>query len=105
MVVKAQLKASLRLYLKHISRFITIMCIVIVSIGFMSGIGEVENKLIASNNYYYDEYNLADINIKSKSDFGFSSNDINLIKEAYGEDNVNTAICYDVENENEITRL
>ena len=43
--MKKQFTAAKRLYRKHISRFITIMCIVIVSIGFMSGVGEVENKI------------------------------------------------------------
>lgn len=105
MVMSAQVKASKRLYLHHLSRFITIICIVIVSVGFMSGIGEVKNKLQVSNNYYYDEYNLFDLNIKNKTPYGFTKDEIQKIKNLYGEENIETAICFDEENDNkEITR-
>lgn len=104
-MVKTQTKVSKRLYLKHLSRFITIILIVIVSVGFMSGIGEVKNKLIKSNNYYYTEYNLHDINIKNKNGV-FNVDDINKLTELYGDNNIEKAICYDTINENnELTRI
>lgn len=105
--MKTQFKAAKRLYRRHISRFITIICIVIVSIGFMSGVGEVENKVNESNNYYYNEYNLSDVNIKSKNPTGFTKDEVNKVKEYYGEENVYTALCYDLEDQdnNKITRL
>lgn len=103
--MKTQFKAAKRLYRRHISRFITIICIVIVSIGFMSGVGEVENKINESNKYYYNECNLFDINIKSKSPLGFTQDEIKLIQDEYGMDNVYKALTYDLLDDNEaITR-
>lgn len=100
--MSTQFKAAKRLYLRHISRFITIICIVIVSIGFMSGVGEVENKIHASNNYYYQQNNLFDLNIKCKNPTGFTPDEIAVIKDEYGKDNVYESLCYDIADENDI---
>ena len=93
--MKTQFKTLKRLFTNHLSRFITIVCIVIVSIGFMSGIGEVKNKLDSSNNYYYEENNLFDLNIKSKKESGFTNEEIQTLKSIYGENNLSTATIYD----------
>ena len=43
--MKASVKTVFRLFKKHLTRLTTIIAIVAVSIGFMSGVGEVENKI------------------------------------------------------------
>ena len=95
MVTKTLFKTLKRLFKNHLSRFITITCIVVVSIGFMSGIGEVKNKVDYSTNYYYHEHNLFDLNIKTKKEIGFTTQDIDKLKDIYGENNLITSTIYD----------
>ena len=45
----------LRLFKKHLARFFTILLIVFVSVGFMSGVGESENALRKKINDVYFE--------------------------------------------------
>ena len=66
MVMKAFGKTTFRLFKKHLVRLITIIAIVTVSIGVVSGIGEVENRIKLAITDYYKEQNVSDFIIKSK---------------------------------------
>ena len=103
--MKASLKVSFRLFKKHITRLLTIIAIVIVSVGFMSGLGEVKNKIdIAQNNFYISE-NISDLYLKSKRQYGFSLNEIRYLNNKFGENNVLKSFSYELKNNNEITRV
>ena len=95
MVMKANTKNAVRLFKKHLTRFITITAIVLVSVGFMSGVGEVKNKIRISSKNYYVEQNISDLNIKSSSTYGFSVQELNSFTERFGEDNVIKGFCYE----------
>ncbi len=105
MVMKAGTKAAFRLFKKHIARLFTIIAIVIVSIGFMAGVGEVENKIRTAENRYYAEYNLSDLYLKSTKQTGFSLEEQNKVVERYGADNVEKSFCMESKENDEITRV
>ncbi len=106
MVIKAQIKAAVRLFKKHIARLFTIVAIVIVSVGFMSGVGEVENKVNIAINDYYKSYRLSDLYVKSKNTFGFTQDERDKITEQFGEENVESGFCYELEEDDgEIIRI
>ena len=67
---------TLRLFKKHLARFFTILAIVFVSVGFMSGVGEAENTLRIKSIEVYDEQNMSDLHLKSKKKTGFSAEEI-----------------------------
>lgn len=83
------------MFRKHITRFISIIFIVIVAVGFVSGIGSSTDKIKFSMTDYYVDRNVADLIIKSKSDGGFTSGAVDAVKALYGEDNVNTGNSVD----------
>ena len=97
------------MFKKHFSRFISILFIVLVSVGFTSGLGASSDKIKSSINNYYIESNVTDLIIKSKNQDGFSQDDIQKIINLYGVDNVNTGMSIDVylniNNEKVLTRI
>ena len=82
----AYFKTILRLLKGQLSRLITLTLIIMVSIGFVSGIGEVKTKINEATNKFYAQENLMDLNIKKVS--GFSTEDINFLINTYGQENV-----------------
>ena len=72
MVIKTYLKTLLKMFKRHIARFISLIAIVVISIGFVSGIGSAADKIDYSLDKYYKNNNVSDFIIKSKSAFGFS---------------------------------
>lgn len=104
-MVKASTKTAFRLIKKHITRFITILAIVLVSVGFMSGVGEVQSKIRTSNaQFYYDE-NVSDLYIKSKNRTGFSLESLTFIENTFGSENVMQSFCYEIEGDVSVTRV
>ena len=66
MVMNTHFKVFRRLFKKHLSRFFTIIAIVIVSVGFMSGAGQVEYQFNSTLVTTYNENNISDLDVKSK---------------------------------------
>ena len=98
-------KSTVRLFKKHIARFITIIAIVIVSVGFMSGIGEVESKIITSVNDLYTESCVSDLHLKSKRLTGFTASELSAINNRFSGDKVKTGFSYEIDNDGEILRI
>jgi len=94
--MKTYLKTLARMFKKHVTRFISIIFIVIVAVGFISGIGSSTDKINYSLTDYYKTQNVSDLILKSKSDGGFSEDEINAVKALCGEVNVNTGMSVDV---------
>ncbi len=90
---------------KHFARLMTIVAIVLVSVGFMSGIGEVENKIKIAANDYCAENRVADLYIKSASAYGFSADELALVEEKFGEENVKKSFSYEYEVADGIARV
>lgn len=87
------------MFKKHVARFFSIILIVLVSVGFVSGIGSATDKINYSMIDYYKAQNVSDLILKSASDDGFSEEDIAAVKARYGENNVNTGMSVDVDLE------
>lgn len=105
MVMRSQTKAAFRLFKKHLTRLFTIVAIVIVSIGFMSGIGEVEGKIKAAVNKYYKDYNVSDLYVKSKNAYGFTQAEQETLAQTFGEENIERGFCFETDEDDEITRV
>ncbi len=100
--MKTYLKTLLRTFRKHLTRFISIIFIVIVSVGFISGIGSSADKIKYSMTDYYKAQNVSDLIIRSTSPTGFSReqlSEIDKLKETYGDKNVATGVQIDVKTE------
>ena len=103
--MRANNKIAFRLFKNHITRFFTIIAIVIVSVGFMSGIGEVENKIKISTNDFYISQNVSDLYLKSKNPAGFSVQEIDWIENEFGQENIMKSFCYETKIEDDVIRI
>lgn len=74
--MKTYLKTLVRTFKKHITRLLSIIFIVLVSVGFVSGIGMAVDKINYSLTDYYVTQNVSDFIIKSTSEQGFSEEQI-----------------------------
>ena len=105
MVMSAQFKLFFRLLKRHLTRLLTIIAIVVVSVGFMAGIGEVENKIKISVDDYYISQNVSDIYLKSKNQLGFSQQEINYIENQFSHHNIMKTFCYETYINDELVRV
>lgn len=103
--MRTHTKSAFRLFKKHIVRFFTIIAIVVVSVGFMSGVGEVENKVKLGIKNYYQEQNISDFNLKSKSPAGFTEEQISWMQNRFGENNVKKGFCLETKINEAIVRI
>lgn len=90
------------MFKKHITRFISIIFIVVVAVGFISGIGSSTDKIKYSLTDYYKARNVSDLVLRSKLKTGFGKSQlsgIDKLKELYGANNVSTGVQLDVETE------
>lgn len=107
--MKTYLKTLVIMFKKHITRFVSLIFIVLVSIGFISGIGTSADKIKYSLTDYYKARNVSDLIIKNTSADGFSEEQISNIKDLYGESNVIYGASFDTEitvnGEKQLVRL
>ena len=98
-----------RSFRKNVSRFISIVFIVLISVSLTSGVGATGKKLNDSISEFAVERNVSDVIIKSKTQSGFSENQILALKNEYGAENVNAGASFDVyisvNGERRLTRL
>ena len=81
---------------KHVTRFLSIIFMVLISVGFISGIGSSTDKINYSMSDYYRAQNVGDFILKSKKSDGFTEEEIAALRNIYGEDNVATGMSFDV---------
>lgn len=81
--MKTYLKVIGRMFRKHLTRFLSLVFIIIVSIGFISGFGMASDKIDVSLEEYYINQNVSDFIIKSKSTTGFTSQDVQTVKDFF----------------------
>ncbi len=102
-------KSAFRMFRKNLSRFLSIVLIVLISIGLTSGIGSVTGKIKSSVTDFARDRNVADITVKSKSDNGFTADQIQALRDAFGDENVAVGASFDVyltvNRERRLTRL
>lgn len=87
-------KDLLRSIFKSKARFLSIMAIIAMGVGFFAGIKATEPDMILSADKYYKDYNLADFRIISP--LGFKESDIQDVETLSGIDRVQTGFSKDV---------
>ncbi len=107
--MRLYLKTLVRIFKKQFARLLSIIFMVVISVGFIAGIGSAVDKINYSLTDYYISQNVSDFIIKSKNENGFSNEDIEKVKTKYGNENVNVGMSIDVEieilNEKQLVRL
>lgn len=68
---------------------------VLVAVGFISGIGSASDKINYSLDDYYKSQNVSDFIVKSEDDNGFTEAQVNAVKEIDGVGNVETGMSFD----------
>ncbi len=81
--MKTYLKTLGRMFSKHVTRFISIIFIVLIAVGFASGVGAATDKINHSLDEYYRSANVIDFIIKSSADEGFSDEDIAAVEDLF----------------------
>ena len=87
--MKTYLKTFGRMFVRHATRLVSVVLMVLVSVGFTAGIGMAKDKIGDSLSEYYTAQNVSDI-ILMNEDGAFSDADVSAISEHYGADNVQT---------------
>ena len=95
-MVKTYLKTVRRMFKKHLIRLLSLIGIVLISIGFISGIGSPTDMIKDSIENYYTKQNVSDFIVKSKIG-GFTDKQISAVKNRYGENNVETGMSFDIQ--------
>lgn len=107
--MKTYLKTVRRMFKKNISRFISIIFIVLIGVSLTSGVGSSTGKIKDSANNFSLTRNVSDIIVKAKTEEGFSEAQITALKDEYGEENVNFGMSFDayitVNGEKRLTRF
>lgn len=107
MVKKAYLRSLIRLFANHIVRFLSISAIFVVTIGFLSGIGDSCDSIYKTENNIYQKNNVHDFIV-----MGTSENPLTLMstmmsayselsknKDVYGIDEISTVFSIDSEDD------
>lgn len=94
-MVKTYLKTIRRMLKKHLIRLLSLMGIVLISIGFISGIGSPTDMIKDGIENYYKKQNVSDFIVKNKTG-GFVDEQISEMKNRYGESNVETGMSVDI---------
>ena len=103
--MRAHSKNTVRLFKRHIARLITIIAIVIVSVGFMSGIGEVEGKVGIAIDNQYKSQNVADLYLKSQNEYGFLPSQLEKINDRFKNDQIEVFFSYETKIDEVVTRI
>ena len=85
--MKTYLKTFGRMFRRHATRLISVMLMVLVSVGFTAGIGMATDKINDSLSDYYHAQNVSDI-ILMNTEGAFSEDDVTALTERYGSENV-----------------
>ena len=86
-MVKTYLKTVRRMFKKHLMRLFSLIGIVLISVGFISGIGSPTDMIKDGIENYYKKQNVSDFIVKSKTG-AFTDEQISAVKNRYGENNV-----------------
>ena len=84
------------MFKKHVIRLLSLIGIVLISVGFISGIGSPSDMIKDSVENYYKSHNVSDFIVKSKTG-SFSEGQISAVKARYGDLNVQTGMSLDIQ--------
>jgi putative ABC transport system permease protein len=80
----------------HLIRLFSLIGIILISVGFISGIGSPTDMIRDSMENYYRNQNVSDFIVKSKTG-SFSEEQIAAVRSRYGEKHVNTGMSLDIQ--------
>lgn len=95
-MIKTWLKTLGRMFKKHITRFLSLVFMVLIAVAFISGIGSSTDKINKSLTKYYKQQNVGDFIIRSMSPQGFGDEDISAVKELFPQADVDVCTAMDV---------
>lgn len=84
------------MFKKHLMRFLSLIFMVLISIGFISGIGSSQDKINYSLTDYYKSQTVSDFIVRSTSDEGFTKQTVENLKDCFGEGEYNLGFQLDV---------
>lgn len=82
-MIKTYLKTFWRMFEKHLTRFLSLVFMVLVSVGFCSGIGMAPDKINHSLDDYYKSNNASDFIVRCTSEEGLSEQHITNLKKYF----------------------
>lgn len=94
--MKTYLKTIVRMFQKHFMRFLSIIFIVVVSVGLIAGIGSSAEIIDQSLSDYYVRQHVSDFVVKSV-DGGFSEEQVARMEKLYGKDAIQLGMSIDVQ--------
>lgn len=94
--MKTYLKTLARMFKKHLLRFLSLIFMLLISVGFISGIGSAQDKINYSMSDYYKAQTVSDFIIKSKSASGFTPDDIKTVEALFEGAEINTGNSIDI---------
>lgn len=92
--MKIYFKTLFRTFKKHVARFLSLVSIVLISVGFISGIGSATDKIEYSMSDYYKSRTVSDFIIKSP--FGFSREDKEKVRALFPDAEISYGTSADV---------
>lgn len=95
--MKTYLKTLARMFRRHLTRLLSLIFMVLVSVGFISGIGSVTDKIDYSLSDYYEDRNVSDFIVKSTSADGFSEEEIESVEALFPGASVDTGMSVDLQ--------
>ena len=94
--MKTYFKTVRRMFRHHLIRLLSLIGVILISIGFISGIGSPTDMIQDSIENYYRDRNVSDFIVKSKSG-SFMDDQISAVRARYGKKNVNTGLSVDIQ--------
>lgn len=94
--MKTYFKTIRRMFRHHLIRLLSLIGIILISIGFISGIGSPTDMIQESIENYYRNQKVSDFIVKSKSG-SFTEDQISAVKARYGANNVNAGLSIDIQ--------
>ncbi|MDE6597613.1 MAG: ABC transporter permease [Clostridia bacterium] len=83
--MRTYLKTLARMFKKHLMRFLSLVFMVLISIGFISGIGSSQDKINSSLTDYYKKQNVSDFIVRSTEESGFTRQSVENLRNCFGE--------------------
>ncbi len=94
-MIKNYFKMLLKTFGKHIARLLSLIVMVLISVGFVAGIGSAQDKIDYSLTGYYKSRNVSDYIIKSNKG-AFTQDEISAVSRLFPAAEINTGMSVDI---------
>ena len=94
-MIKNYFKMLFKTFGKHIARLLSLIVMVLISVGFVAGIGSAQDKIDYSLTGYYKSRNVSDYIIKSNNG-AFTQDEISAVSRLFPAAEINTGMSVDI---------